>query len=98
MAYKIDARCAKETLTAGTNGLREKSSCYLVMNPAAGPATPGHERSALPWADLMTHVAGADASKHLQKYLPDHHRLNNAHPGLKRPRDLTALGHLPLKD
>lgn len=30
VAYKIDARCAKETLTAGTMVCSEKSMCYLV--------------------------------------------------------------------
>jgi CRISPR-associated protein Cas2 len=30
VAYKIDARCAKETLTAGTMVCSEKVLCYLV--------------------------------------------------------------------
>ncbi len=30
VAYKIDARCAKETLTAGTMVCSEKAVCYLV--------------------------------------------------------------------
>ncbi|MBP7946697.1 MAG: CRISPR-associated endonuclease Cas2 [Verrucomicrobia bacterium] len=30
VAYKIDARCAKETLTAGTMVCSEKVVCYLV--------------------------------------------------------------------
>ena len=30
VAYKIDARCAKETLTAGTMVCSEKTVCYLV--------------------------------------------------------------------
>jgi CRISPR-associated protein Cas2 len=30
VAYKIDARCAKETLTAGTMTCSEKAVCYLV--------------------------------------------------------------------
>ena len=30
VAYKIDARCAKETLTAGTMVCAEKVVCYLV--------------------------------------------------------------------
>ena len=30
VAYKIDARCAKETLTAGTMVCSEKILCYLV--------------------------------------------------------------------
>jgi CRISPR-associated protein Cas2 len=30
VAYKIDARCAKETLTAGTMVCSEKNVCYLV--------------------------------------------------------------------
>jgi len=30
VAYKIDARCAKETLTAGTMVCSEKTLCYLV--------------------------------------------------------------------
>ncbi|SRR6266567_9339049 len=30
VAYKIDARCAKETLTAGTMVCSEKTICYLV--------------------------------------------------------------------
>ena len=30
VAYKIDARCAKETLTAGTMVCSEKCVCYLV--------------------------------------------------------------------
>lgn len=30
VAYKIDARCAKETLTAGTMVCTEKCVCYLV--------------------------------------------------------------------
>ena len=30
VAYKIDARCAKETLTAGTMVCSEKSLCYLI--------------------------------------------------------------------
>jgi len=30
VAYKIDARCAKETLTAGTMVCSEKTMCYLV--------------------------------------------------------------------
>lgn len=30
VAYKIDARCAKETLTAGTMVCTEKAVCYLV--------------------------------------------------------------------
>lgn len=30
VAYKIDARCAKETLTAGTMVCAEKAVCYLV--------------------------------------------------------------------
>lgn len=30
VAYKIDARCAKETMTAGTMVCSEKVLCYLV--------------------------------------------------------------------
>lgn len=30
VAYKIDARCARETLTAGTMVCSEKAICYLV--------------------------------------------------------------------
>lgn len=30
VAYKIDARCARETLTAGTMVCTEKALCYLV--------------------------------------------------------------------
>ena len=30
VAYKIDARCAKETLTAGAMVCSEKAVCYLV--------------------------------------------------------------------
>ena len=30
VAYKIDARCARETLTAGTMVCSEKAVCYLV--------------------------------------------------------------------
>jgi CRISPR-associated protein Cas2 len=30
VAYKIDARCAKETLTAGTMVCSEKAVCYVV--------------------------------------------------------------------
>lgn len=30
VAYKIDARCAKETLTAGTMVCSEQAVCYLV--------------------------------------------------------------------
>jgi len=30
VAYKIDARCARETLTAGTMVCLEKAICYLV--------------------------------------------------------------------
>lgn len=30
VAYKIDARCAKETMTAGTMICSEKAVCYLV--------------------------------------------------------------------
>ena len=30
VAYKIDARCAKETMTAGTMVCSEKALCYLV--------------------------------------------------------------------
>ena len=30
VAYKIDARCAKDTLTAGTMVCSEKAVCYLV--------------------------------------------------------------------
>ena len=30
VAYKIDARCAKETLTAGRMVCSEKNLCYLV--------------------------------------------------------------------
>jgi CRISPR-associated protein Cas2 len=30
VAYKIDARCAKETMTAGTMVCSEKAVCYLV--------------------------------------------------------------------
>jgi len=30
VAYKIDAKCAKETLTAGTMVCSEKVVCYLV--------------------------------------------------------------------
>ena len=30
IAYKIDARCAKETMTAGTMVCSEKALCYLV--------------------------------------------------------------------
>lgn len=30
VAYKVDARCAKETLTAGTMVCSEKAVCYLV--------------------------------------------------------------------
>jgi CRISPR-associated protein Cas2 len=30
VAYKIDARCARETLTAGTMVCSEKVVCYLV--------------------------------------------------------------------
>ena len=30
VAYKIDAKCAKETLTAGTMVCAEKAVCYLV--------------------------------------------------------------------
>lgn len=30
VAYKIDARCAKETLSAGTMVCSEKAVCYLV--------------------------------------------------------------------
>lgn len=30
VAYKIDARCAKETVTAGTMVCSEKVVCYLV--------------------------------------------------------------------
>lgn len=30
VAYKIDAKCAKETLTAGTMVCSEKAVCYLV--------------------------------------------------------------------
>ena len=30
VAYKIDARCAKETMTAGRMVCSEKSLCYLV--------------------------------------------------------------------
>ena len=30
VAYKIDARCAKETLTAGTMVCSEKAVCYLL--------------------------------------------------------------------
>ena len=30
VAYKIDARCAKETLAAGTMVCSEKAVCYLV--------------------------------------------------------------------
>jgi CRISPR-associated protein Cas2 len=30
VAYKIDARCARETLTAGTMTCSEKVVCYLV--------------------------------------------------------------------
>ncbi|WCJ60665.1 CRISPR-associated endonuclease Cas2 [Fontisphaera persica] len=30
VAYKIDARCAKDTLTAGTMRCSERSVCYLV--------------------------------------------------------------------
>ncbi len=30
VAYKIDARCARETLTAGTMVCSEKALCYLV--------------------------------------------------------------------
>ena len=30
VAYKIDARCAKETLTAGRMVCSEKALCYLV--------------------------------------------------------------------
>lgn len=30
VAYKIDARCARETLTAGTMVCSEKVLCYLV--------------------------------------------------------------------
>lgn len=30
VAYKIDARCARETLTAGTMVCSEKAVCYLI--------------------------------------------------------------------
>jgi CRISPR/Cas system-associated endoribonuclease Cas2 len=30
VAYKLDARCAKETETAGTMACSEKAVCYLV--------------------------------------------------------------------
>jgi len=30
VAYKIDARCAKETMTAGTMVCNEKTVCYLI--------------------------------------------------------------------
>ena len=30
VAYKVDARCARETMTAGTMVCSEKTVCYLV--------------------------------------------------------------------